>query len=53
MSPEDLLLVAHRNERFAMFWKYAEEDEDDAPLASDASADRRTEPGTGDTRGGG
>jgi hypothetical protein len=36
MSPEDLLLVAHRNERFAMFWKYAEEDEDDAPLAMQA-----------------
>ncbi len=36
MSPENRLLVAHRNERFDMFWKYAEEDEADAPLAMQA-----------------
>jgi hypothetical protein len=30
MSPKDRLLVAHRDEYFAMFWKYAEEDEEDA-----------------------
>ena len=32
----DLLLTAHRDEHFAMFWKYAEEDEADAPPAMQA-----------------
>jgi hypothetical protein len=39
MSPENRLFVAHRNEHFAMFWKYAEEDEADAPLAMQALID--------------
>jgi hypothetical protein len=32
----DLLLTARRNEHSAKFWKYAEEDEDDAPRAMKA-----------------
>jgi hypothetical protein len=33
VSPENVLLIARRGEHFVKFWKYAEEDEDDAPPA--------------------
>jgi hypothetical protein len=36
MSRENMLLIAHQGERFDTFWKYAEEDQEDAPPAIQA-----------------